>query len=1119
MRNDWKPRSCWRHIVGVLVLVWCSLVSRADAQALYGGLSGRVLDTTQAAIADATVRLTRIETNAPAVAVTGSDGMYRFTRLTPGRYRVSVDKPGFQRALRDELAIAVNESAVLDVVLEVGALQDAVSIVAETPLVQSQSAEVSGLVDERRVRELPLNGENFQRLALLAPGVAGGTANNPSFSGSRPAANSYALDGTSFNDERGAGGGLALAGGAADFGAGSPNLVSTEAIREFRVITSNADATFGRSSGAQINVVTRSGSNGYDGSAYYYGRHDAFDARDFFNFGPFFDDRGHAVTPPFEQHLYGLTLGGPLQRDRHFFFGSFEGFRQTLEQTASATVPNAALISQIPGDLRRVYEIFYVGQRIVTPSGNPAGRFSALPAATRAQAIAAGFPAALFDGDVANEEAGTVLLSTANTRNVTQDGALFRTDHRLSDRVTASVRYAFSNPNLESNTQAVTGSATETVRRWRSGTAQALWTLSPRQLLEIRGGLLQSRRRDRPTSSVDPQLLAMGVTSEYGLRSRVNGTALSLLEVPPGLGFVDNQTVPQIFASHTWARGKLTLRSGAEIRHTDVDVTVVSNVAFYNFNGFIGPTGILGTTFGQPQAVAGETVATLYGVPEGPPTPDRHWQSTEQEYFVQADYALRRNVTLNAGVRYSNYGVYAERDGAAANLYAVSPNGEIVPNVSPYTFGLTANVIAPATDDRPLYAPDRNNIQPRLGIAWSHGEAARTVVRAAYGGYADRPFQGLWDFGVLNTPFATSLSVFNLPFQLTNLPIADAPTQTRLIDPALRSPYTHRFNATVEQQFGRDTSLSAGYVGARSNGLYRFFEPNAQAEVPQDRRPDPRFARARLLTNASSSAYDALQVVARRRLRAGFDATAVYTLARAMDDYSYDAGSTTAQMPSLINLGGSAAAGFQGGLPGQWVERPVDADWAPADFDVRHSLVVSHLLDLPFRANRRWLNGLIAGWSIAGIFVARSGDPFSLRLGPDVNDDGNAFSDRPTLLTGSVDDLYAGSGADRTQYLVPKADADQRLGIPTPVTDPYAMMARNTLRSPWMRAYDASVRKRISAGVGRELSLELNAFNVFNWVNFAAPIQVLSDANFGRITQTRAGSNPRQIQFGAKLVF
>jgi hypothetical protein len=1098
----------------------------AGAQALYGSLSGRIVDASGAPIADAAVTLVDIATQTAAAAGSQGDGRYQFSRVSPGTYTVSVGKDGFRQSVRSDVGVTINEQVQLDVVLEVGSVRETVVVAADSPLLQARSAEVSGLVDAARVRELPLNGENFQRLMLLAPGVAGGSPTNPAVSGSRPAANTYTLDGSSFSDERGANGGLAIGGGAADFGAGSPNLVSTEAIREFRVITSNADATFGRGSGAQVNVVTRSGSNAIDGSAYYYGRNDALDARDFFNSGPFFDGDGKAVTPPFSQHLFGISAGGPLARDRHFAFGSFEGFRQRLEQTASATVPNAALIAQIPGDLRLVYERFYQGQGIVPAVGNPAGSFSALPAATRAAALAAGFPREPFDGIADNGEAGTVLLSTANTRNVTQDSLLVRTDHRVTERLQASLRYAFAKPDLDSNTRAVTGSLIETRRRWQSAVGQVVWTLSPAQILEVRGGLLQSRRRDTPIQEIDPALRTLGVTSEYGLRSRVNGTALSLLEIPPGLGSRDNQTVPNMAVSHTWSRGPLTLRSGADVRHTDVDVLVVSNVAFYNFNGFIGPTGMLGSTAGQPQAVAGETVATLYGVPEGPTTPDRRWTSTEQEYFVQADMALPRNVTLNLGLRYSDYGVYRETTGAGANLYAVDDAARIVPGISPFTFGLTQNVMAPATAERPLYQRDRNNLQPRLGAAWAFGPGQRTVLRAAYGGYADRPFQGLWDFGVLNYPFATSLSVFNLPFQVTDLPIRDQPTQTRLLDPALESPYTHRFNATIERQLGAHFSVSAGYVGARADNLFRFYEPNAQAEVPQDRRPDPRFARARLLTNASTSQYDALQVTVRRRMHRGIDVTATYTYGQSLDDYSLDPSLSVAQMPSLVNTGASAAAGFQGGLAGQWLERPVSVDWGPSDFDARHAVVLSHLVELPFGSGRRWfsdagpvLGALVSGWSLGGVLVVRSGEPFSLRLGPDVNDDGNVFSDRPALLTGRVEDLYADGSGTRVQYLIPKPDADQRLGNPTPVYDPTAAMARNTLRAPWFRQYDVSLRKAVQLGRGTQLALELNAFNVFNHVNLAAPIEVLSDARFGRVIRTRPGSNPRQLQFGAKLTF
>jgi Carboxypeptidase regulatory-like domain len=489
------------------------------AQAIYGTLAGRVLDSTRAPIPDASVTVVDTATNAQSATTTGPDGTFRFTRVTPGQYRLVIEKPGFRQHLRNDILVTVNEQILIDAVLEVGSLEERVVVDERSPIVQAKSAEVSGLVDQKRVRELPLNGGNFQRLAVLAPGAAGGGNNNPSFSGSRSVANSFTLDGSGFNDERGALGGVSLGGGAADFGNASPSLISTEAIREFRVITSNADATFGRGSGAQVNVLTRSGTNSFKGSGYYFGRNDALDARDFFNYGPYFDDQGNAITPPFKQHLFGATLGGPLARDRHFFFGSFEGFHQRLEQTASATVPNAALISQIPGDLRRIYELFYIGKGIIPAAGDPSGSFTALPAATRTAAITAGFPRELFDGDRSNGEAGTVLLSTADTRNVTQQASLVRTDHRLRNDLNLSFRYAYANPNLESNTRAVTGSVTETRRRWNSAQAQAVWTMSPKQVLEARVGLLKSERRDRPVDPVEPEFLALGVTQEYGLRA------------------------------------------------------------------------------------------------------------------------------------------------------------------------------------------------------------------------------------------------------------------------------------------------------------------------------------------------------------------------------------------------------------------------------------------------------------------------------------------------------------------------------------------------------------------------------------------------------------------------
>jgi hypothetical protein len=1095
---------------------------------IHGSLRGQITDSSGSVVPGAVLTLTNLDNNNSSSATADEAGQYLFARLVPGRYALLVEKSGFQKIVRDRIVIAVNDAAVADIVLTIGAVSETVHVSAETDIVRSQNVEVSMLVTEQRIRELPLNGKNFQRLVLLAPGVAGGNPNNPAVSGARALTNTYTIDGTSANDERAAGG-LALdGGGAAGLSGASPNMVSTEAVREFNIITSNADATFGRGSGGQVNIITKSGTNDWHGSAYEYLRNDVFDARDFFNFGPFRDSSGRAVVPPFKQNLFGASLGGPLRKDRHFVFGNYEGFRQRLERTASATVPNGDLINVIPGDLRSLYRSFYVDRGIVPATGVPAnGTFVALPAATLTAAINGGFNPTLFDGSLANGEAGQVILSTTNTQNVDQDAFLIRTDHRLTDKLNASFRYGFAEPKLLFNQRAVAGITQENLRRWQSVSAQALYTISARHLLEVRGGVLRSRMRDRPRDGVESRFVALGVDPQIGLTSIVLGSPLSQLQIPGALGFVDNQTVPQGSAVHTWTSKSLTLRIGLDLRRNILNVLRISNAPFYQFSGFVGTNGLIGANRTQPQAIAIEASGTLYGSPKGPTTPLRGWRNTEQEYFAQLDWRVRPDVTVNLGVRYAYFGVMSEVNGAAANLYAVDPSGRLVADLSPFAFGRFANVQVEVTDDHPFYQRDRNNFQPRIGLAWDLGGRGRTVVRAGYGIFADRQVAGLWEFGAINFPFAFSAVFTNLPFVgVGTLPFTPTtPTQSRLIDPTLRSPYTQRFNLAVEQALDRHTSVSAAYVGALGRKLYRFLEPNGQGAVPQQFRPDQRYSRQRYTTNATNSEYQSLQIFARRRFAQGIDFSVAYTLAQSLDDYSNDIGAT-AQAPSLINLGANPTPGFQGGLPGQWVERPVRSDWGLSDFDVRHNLTVSHVIELPFGRGRRFLNqsrglvdGLFGGFSIAGLAVLRSGEPLTLTLGSDAADIGFSGYPRPALESGKFGELYADGRFGRTQYLIPQTDANTRLGVPTPITDPFAQMERNALRSPNLEYYDLSLIKRLDLTERVKLTFEANVFNVFNHANFAAPNGTLSAATFGLVTATRAGVNPRQLQFGLKVAF
>lgn len=1089
-----------------------------------GSLRGRISDPSNASLSGATLTLTNNATATAQKTMSDSNGEYQFARITPGLYTLSAEKDGFKRGQRESIVIAVNENAVADLTLTVGQINETVTVESGAVIVQSQSVELSGLVSERRVKELPLNGRNFQKLVLLAPGVGGTngpTPNNPSISGARPVHNTYTIDGMGSNDERLTVGlaGLANDSGT-DLGDSVPNMISTEAIQEFRIITTNADATFGRASGGQINIVTKSGSNQWHGSAYDYLRNDALDARDFFNnTGPFLDAQGRAKTPPFKQNLFGGTLGGRLYPERQFFFGSYEGLKQRRREQSAVTtaVPNADLIRFVPGDLGRYLKTYFIDRGIIPAAGNPAGIFAPLPAADRAAALAAGFPAAFFDGNAANGEAGTVQINNAPPRNIDQHAFLIRTDHKLSERLQATARYAFTQSETLAGTSALALNLQEGQRRYQTGTGQLIYTLSPAQVLELRGGVLRNRFvQSAVGGKIDERLTALGISPEFGLALAVG----SLFAASVNSAFIDNQTTTQASLMHTWTRGALTLRSGADLRWIMLNVANISSgTPSYTYDPApVGTNGIFGATPTATQAVSLSARLSAYGLTTGPRTPMRGYRSTQQEYFTQGDWRVRRDLTLNLGLRYSYFGVYGEANNTIANLYATG-----AADANPFGQGRTANQVELIADGRPFYQPDYNNLQPRLGIAWDVGGRGRTVLRAGYGTYFDRVTQLQFTGVVTNIPYAISSNTANVPFILgASVPITAATNPAiTLVNPELRNPRTQRWNVAVEQQIGKDTSVTAAYVGARGDGLYGQTQINGFGGVPQAARPDPRFSTQQLVDNIGASRYQSLQVTAKRRFARGVDFTLAYTFAQSTDTTSRE---VFGNVPTLINLGASAATGFQGG-GAQFAPRPLAADWGFSDFDVRHNLTLSHLIELPFGKGRklfgdanRFLDAALGGWSLAGLAIIRSGEPFNVVRGIDYNDDGDTANDRPALISGNLKDLYA-HGAGRTQYLLPQAEALTRLNTPSNVTDPYAVIARNAYRAPRIAYYDLSLIKQFQLTERTRLGFEANAFNLFNRANFSAPTANLGSALFGRITSTRAGTNPRQIQFGLKLSF
>lgn len=1105
----------------VAAMLLCLTASGFAQANINGALRGKVADGNEALIVGANVILKSADTGREFTAVTDDAGNFSFPLIAPGNYSLITEKSGYKRNVRENISVTVGENAAANIVLTVGEISETVTVSSGSEIVQAQTAEISQIVNEERLENLPLNGKNFQQLINLAPGIGGviaqsGGITNPSISGARPVANSFSIDGVASNDERTTSG-LSIGGGAAGLSGGAnvaPNLVSTEALQEFRVVTSNSDATYGRGSGGAINVVTKSGTNRFSGSVYEYHRNDALDARNFFNRGPFFNSDGSAKVPPFRQNLFGGTFGGRIIKDKHFFFGSYEGFRQKLDQSITATVPNADLLNLIPGDLGTLFRTFYLTRGIVS-AGDYSG-FTALTPAQRTAATMAGFNTALFDGNTANGEAGTQLISTTSKRDITQNAYLVRTDHNLTDRLTASFRYAYAQPTQDTDSIATTGTITRNFRKWQQYFGQFVYTLSGNQILEIRGGLNKTGFENGLAGGVDSRLTGIGVSDQTGLTVRVTSPALTLAS-NASVGTLDNQTVPQISFLHTYSNGDYTIRSGVDVRQVRNKIRLFSTNPSYTFSSITGANGILGANPSATQAVAATAAGTIYGLNNSPPVPLRNWTATEQEYFSQVDWRISPDVTLNLGARYSYFGVYREKDNLAANLYAVNPQGELVTDVSPFYFGRTQNRISTISDDVPLYKGDKDNLQPRIGVSWNVLGKDSTVVRAGYGLYFDRFYQLLFSDGVINPPYAVSTSATNVTYRLGQpFPINAGLGTIYILDQNIKNPLTQRFNFAVEQRIDRDTSITVAYVGARSRDLFRWQEINAEGLITQPQRPDARFADMRYVTNSSKSRYDSLQIYARRRFANNLDFTVAYTFGKSVDDFSSDA-SFAGRTPSLLNLGTSTAARF--------VDRPRKADEGPSDFDVRHALVISHIYDLPFGRGKRFLgdsnrivDALLGGWSLRGIFTYRSGEPFNVILGSDVNADGSTANDYPRLLSGNLSAIYA-NGDNRTQYLLTQAEASAILGNPSNVRDPFDNVGRNAFRSPRVMFYDASLAKQFFFTERINLGVEINAFNVFNQVNFAAPVSILSSATFGQITSTRAGTNPRQLQLGVKLSF
>jgi hypothetical protein len=1055
----------------LFVFVFVAWAASAAAQSATGTILGRIVDPSGGGVRGATVSVTNEATGVTRTVASPASGSFECLLLPPGRYRLEVSASSFKTGVRTGVEVEVEGRARVDFRLEIGQVSEQVTVVGSGSGIQADSSAMGTLVDTRKIAGLPLNGRDFFQLASLVPGAqlpAEGSQNSTlggavSINGAREQANNYLLDGVDNND-------LYI------------NQIvvppALDSVQEFKIQSGSYNAEYGRSAGGQFNVVTRGGANAWRGSAYGFFRDESLDARNYF------DDPNRPI-PEFGRQQFGATFGGPLQRDRLFVFGSYEGTRVDKAYTRVATVPPMAwregdFSSLLTGRVNPATGMDY-GQLF-----NPYTRMplfgNTIPSAYIDPAGAAilGFypvpdnPAATSPSSAIVAPVGRDNLDQAMVKVDRSVGAgrlfarysYFRQDRfnpfdLLMDQTNVP-GFGSNNRNRGQNlaigwTHAIGNGALNDLRvgwnRLHAGTFQEHMGNDVSSALGIRGLPTQPEQVGRPG-------VIVGITD-------------ALIE-PTNAPQHRTDTTLQVTESVSWIRGDHTMKAGAEVRalrgHSYLDTVTRGQFIFVGISGNPIADVLLGLPYiAIRQNPATDTLLDL--------------RTTAFNAYWQDDWRPTSNLTINAGLRYEyNQPAYDAQDRFSVPDLA-NPAGGFLP------VGVNGM-------PRAGYEADRNNLAPRLGAAWRPGGSSRTAVRAAYGMFYDAAITAMCVNARFNPPnYALDMVAGGVPlrdaFSGPQIPVPFAMG----IDRNFRDPYYHSFSAGLQQYLGHQLLLDAAYVATRGRNLVVTLDPNqGPAGGPPVR--NPAFGPAQFAASAGRSQYDAVLLRVERRLQRGLAFLASYTWSRSRDDSS--------------SLFGSRASNY---APQNSFD--LDAEWGPSDFDTPHRFVFSYVWELPFGAGRRFLNGggalpaVLGGWEFAGIANFQSGRPFTVYYGPTVNYSGSDNGpgaigrDRPNVVGNPVVDK-------------PTPERWFNVAAFAPPSGAFGDAGRNILRADSLQNVDVAFSKQVPIGDRARAQLRIEVFNVFNTTHFYLPVADLTSVRAGQVVRAYDG---RQIQLGARVTF
>ena len=1046
-------------LIGV-ALVWSQVVGSS--------LSGTVKDESGGGLPGAAVAVKNVETGAERVLVADENGRYSAPSIPVGRYQVAASKPGFTSQLKTGIDLVVGQAAVVDLTLAVGDLKQVVMVEETATAISLSTQPSSGLVSERQVKDLPLNGRSYDQLLALNPGIVNytaersggvGTSNSSvgnmfAISGRRPQENLFLLNGIEFT-------GASVINNTP--GGTSGQLLGVDAVREFNVVTDTYGAEYGKRPGGQVSIVTASGSNALHGTIYEFLRNSALDARNFFDQGS---------IPQFERNSFGGTLGGPLKKDKLFLFGNYEGFRQRLGLSDVTLVPDNGARAGIVG----------------TANGGVAPAVQPLLALWPVQ-----------NGPDLGGGIGEAFSHPLQT--IREDFGTTRLDYNVSQKDTLYAVYTIDDSFANTPSANPLSFVLEGLRE-QVVSLEEQHVFSPSVLNTARAGF--SRASYFFTGETPVDLTGWVSGAPIGALVIGGGTALNAQSSITAAGTNAGSNLRAV-------RNLFAYDDHIGIFHGIHQIEAGVWVERMQANDLLAQDQYGQASFGSLTSFLQGTISTFTVVPS--PTP-LGWRSLEVAGFVQDGIRLRSNLNLRLGFRFESTNGWNEVAGRAAN-YAFDPNGVIQTN--PFVGGSAFTV------NRAKFMPE-----PRVGIAWDPFGKGTTVIHGGFGIY--RSLLDNLDYRLDQTaPFNATESLKNVPVAgLLIVPGSALPAGTKISpsgsQPDLYTPAVATWTFKIEQQIAPSTSLGLGYVG--SHGYHELLSLDANEPFPTfcPAAPcpaalasgtvyypagaplaNPNLANTTTWFSEGLSSYNALQVDVNRRFSRGFQIRGVYTWSKSLDDGT-----------ALNSSVGSNAPGF--------VMYPLDPklDWGPSTSDARHIAVVNSSYELPFGEGKKLLGSgrglsrkLAGGWTLSGVETIQSGLPFTPQLGFNPTNNGDSRNPiRPSWNPAFSGPLILGGP---NQYFNPNA-------FILPPTGTYGNVGRDAVYGPGLATTDLSAAKNTALSEKTRLQFRAEFFNIFNRANFGSPNAVVfasasaaPSSTAGVITSTATTS--RQIQFGLKLLW